>query len=109
MLIDRSIGVSLITQIYYIVVFLARYMDLFWTPVFVDRSSDRRFLLIYNFCGKVFYIATSIYVVFLMMRVYARTREREKAWRLGAYCLGASAVLATPVAAMFKAFPKENP
>lgn len=29
-----------------------------------------------------------------MMRVYARTREREKAWRLGAYCLGSSVVLA---------------
>ena len=31
-----------------------------------------------------------------MTRVYARTREREKSWRLGAYCLGGSIVL-TPV------------
>ncbi len=27
------------------------------------------------------------------MRVYDRTREREKAWKLGAYCLGGSLVL----------------
>lgn len=33
-----------------------------------------------------------------MMRVYARTREREKAWKLGAYCLGGSLVLAPIVA-----------
>ncbi|KAF2093710.1 hypothetical protein NA57DRAFT_47891 [Rhizodiscina lignyota] len=105
-------GVSLITQIFYIAVFLSRYMDLFWTPVFVSKSSpyaDQRFLLIYNFFGKVFYVTTSVYVVFVMMRVYARTREREKAWRLGLYCLLVSAVLATPVAAMFQSFPKENP
>ena len=30
------------------------------------------------------------------MRIYARTREREKAWRMGLYCLGGSTVL-TPV------------
>lgn len=29
-----------------------------------------------------------------MMKVYARTREREKAWRLGAYCLIGAVVLA---------------
>lgn len=29
------------------------------------------------------------------MRVYARTREREKAWKLGAICLG-GAVAAAP-------------
>ncbi len=32
-----------------------------------------------------------------MMKIYARTREREKAWRLGAYCLGGSLLLA-PIA-----------
>lgn len=31
-----------------------------------------------------------------MMRVYARTREREKAWKFGLYCLGGSLLL-TPV------------
>lgn len=31
-----------------------------------------------------------------MLKVYARTREREKAWKLGALCLGASA-LGAPV------------
>ncbi|MCJ1272878.1 hypothetical protein MMC21_000667 [Puttea exsequens] len=33
------------------------------------------------------------------MRVYARTREREKAWRVGAYCLGGSIILAPIVTA----------
>ena len=35
-----------------------------------------------------------------MMRVYDRTREREKAWKLGAYCLGGSLVLAPILAAI---------
>lgn len=70
--------------------------------------ANERFLLVYNFCGKIFYIISSLYIVFLMMRLYARTREREKAWKLGIYCLGVSAVLATPVAAIFKNFPREN-
>lgn len=43
------------------------------------------------------------------MRLYARTRERERAWKLGTYCLLGSAVLATPVAAIFKSFPNDNP
>jgi len=40
---------------------------------------------------KIFYISSSLYILFLMMRVYARTREREKAWKFGAACLVASA------------------
>ena len=37
-----------------------------------------------------------------MMKLYARTREREKAWTLGAYCLGGSVVLGPIVAAIAK-------
>jgi ER lumen protein retaining receptor len=102
----------LITQLFYIVVFVSRYFDVFWTPVFVRDASPfagQRFLLVYNFCGKIFFIASSLYIVFLMMRVFARTREREKAWKLGMYCIVGPAVLATPVAAIFKGFPLENP
>lgn len=36
-----------------------------------------------------------------MMRVYARTREREKAWKFGAACLAGSAVLA-PLSLLIK-------
>lgn len=37
-----------------------------------------------------------------MLRVYARTREREKAWKLGSACLAASAILAPFVMLIFK-------
>lgn len=67
--------------------FCTRYLDLFWTPP--TRSW-------WNFFFKNFYIWTSIYIIFVMLRVFARTREREKAWRLGAYGLGGT-VLATPI------------
>lgn len=78
----------MITQILYVGVFITRYLDLFWTPV--SEST-------WNFILKNFYILSSLYIIALMMKVYARTREREKAWRLGAYCLGGSILLA-PIA-----------
>lgn len=81
-------GVSLITQMLYAAVFITRYLDLLWTPPFES---------IWNFTLKIFYILSSLYIIFLMMKVYARTREREKAWRLGACCLGGSVLLA-PIA-----------
>ena len=81
-------GVSLITQVLYIVVFLTRYLDLFWrTP------ADSLFL----FTHKIFYISASAFVVFLMTRVYPRTREREKAWKLGASCLIGAVIAAYPM------------
>jgi ER lumen protein retaining receptor len=42
---------------------------------------------------QIFYTLSSFYIIFLMTSVYARTREREKAWKLGMYCLlGAFAI-----------------
>ena len=35
-----------------------------------------------------------------MMKIYARTREQEKAWKFGAYCLGGSVVLGPVLAAI---------
>lgn len=78
---------SLLTQLLYVLVFCTRYLDLFWT------SPTRSW---WNFFFKNFYIWTSIYIIFIMLRVFARTREREKAWRLGAYALGGT-VIATPL------------
>lgn len=49
-----------------------------------------------------FYILSSLYIIFIMMRVYARTREREKAWRLGAMCFGGSLVAAPIVTLIFR-------
>ena len=37
-----------------------------------------------------------------MMKMYARTREREKGWMFGAYCLGGSLVIAPVFAAIAK-------
>ncbi|TGO81816.1 hypothetical protein BPOR_1005g00010 [Botrytis porri] len=75
-------GVSLITQSLYALVFITRYLDLF-SGIFI----------LWNFVLKVFYIGSSLYILFLMLRVYARTREREKAWKLGGLCFVGSAVL----------------
>ncbi|CAD0098322.1 unnamed protein product, partial [Aureobasidium mustum] len=86
-------GVSLITQALYCVVFIVRYLDLF--------SSIHGFLGFWNFSLKIFYISTSLYIVFLMTRVYARTREREKAWKMGLWSLVGAVVCAPVVAAIF--------
>jgi len=44
-----------------------------------------------------------------MLRVYARTREREAAWKLGAYCLGGALVLAPLVNLIFREKGQHNP
>ncbi|KAL8688119.1 MAG: hypothetical protein Q9218_005889 [Villophora microphyllina] len=56
----------------------------------------------WNFVLKLFYIGSSFYIILLMMRVYARTREREKAWKMGSFCLGGSAAAAPIVLLIFK-------
>jgi hypothetical protein len=83
-------GVSLITQALYCLVFVSRYLDIFMknTP--------------WNTTLKIFYILSSIYILFLMLRVYARTRERETAWKLGAFSLIGSAIAAPFVMMIFK-------
>ncbi|KAH0557121.1 hypothetical protein GP486_005091 [Trichoglossum hirsutum] len=90
-------GVSLITQGLYALVFCTRYLDLF---------RDSPWLSYWNFTLKVIYITTSFYIIFLMMRVYARTREREKAWYMGMYCLGGSIIGAPIVTLIFKGAKK---
>jgi hypothetical protein len=45
---------------------------------------------------QIFYTLSSFYIIFLMTSVYARTREREKAWKFGLYCLS-GAILVTPL------------
>jgi hypothetical protein len=56
----------------------------------------------WNTTLKIFYILSSIYILFLMLRVYARTRERETAWKLGAFSLVGSAIAAPFVMMIFK-------
>lgn len=88
-----SPGVSLISQALYALVFCTRYIDLLWRPPSANY---------WNFIFKIFYILSSLYILLLMTRIYARTREREKAWRLGLYTLLSSLLLAPFVAMIGK-------
>jgi len=53
----------------------------------------------WNFVLKNFYIWSSLYIIVLMTLVYARTREREKAWKFGAYAAVGSLITA-PLASL---------
>ena len=68
----------------------------------IDPDGHPEFPWIWNFTLKVLYLTTSFYILAIMMKVYARTREQEKAWKLGAYCLGAAIVLGPVLAAIAK-------
>ncbi|KAL5113236.1 hypothetical protein ACEQ8H_008890 [Pleosporales sp. CAS-2024a] len=81
-------GVSLITQALYALVFCTRYLDIFTSSATVDGWHT------WNFTLKIFYTLSSFYIIFLMTSVYARTREREKAWKFGLYCLAGAIVVA---------------
>lgn len=96
---DLRPGVSLLTQLLYIAVFLTRYLDLFWVPPSASW---------WNFILKNFYIWSSIYIIILMTRIYARTREREKAWKWGAYAGGASLVAAPLVSLIFNGWTRST-
>jgi hypothetical protein len=49
------IGLSFKTQALYAAVFVTRYLDLFWS-----------YISLYNTLMKIFFIASSVYVLFLM-------------------------------------------
>jgi hypothetical protein len=70
-----SAGVSLLTQLFYALVFVTRYTDLF-------RESSA-----WNYFFKIFFLLSSFYTIGVMRFVYPRTREREVAWKLSALVL----------------------
>ncbi|KAG0638428.1 ER lumen protein retaining receptor-domain-containing protein [Tuber brumale] len=76
-------GISLLTQMLYALVFLTRYTDIF-SP---DAST-------YVTIFKWTYILTSFYIIYVMLRVFKRSREEEKEWRVAAVVLAISFVLA---------------
>ncbi|RPA74727.1 hypothetical protein BJ508DRAFT_418499 [Ascobolus immersus RN42] len=80
-------GISLLTQLIYLLVFLSRYLDIF--------TNTNAYLTIF----KIIYIATSCYTIFLLLKVYPRSREAEKEWRTALYIL-LFAVACTPLAAL---------
>ncbi|KAL7620312.1 hypothetical protein AAE478_009306 [Parahypoxylon ruwenzoriense] len=68
-------GVSMITQVFYAIVFCTRYTDFFR-----ETSS-------WNYFFKLFYILSSFYIIVIMRWLFPRTREREISWKLGAAVL----------------------
>lgn len=82
---SRHLGVSLLTQILYAMVFVTRYLDLIR-----PHNWKEPYLVFF----KLFYIASSVYIIYIMMRVFPRTRERERAWKLALGSIAVSLVLA---------------
>lgn len=78
-------GISLLTQTLYCFVFLTRYLDLFTT------SPGRSY---YVFVFKIFYIASSFYILYLMLRRFPRTREGEREWRIAGWSTIGAVILA---------------
>ncbi|KAI1378732.1 ER lumen protein retaining receptor-domain-containing protein [Hypoxylon crocopeplum] len=68
-------GVSMITQVFYAIVFCTRYTDFF------GETST------WNYLFKLFYILSSFYIIVVMRWLFPRTREREISWKLGAVVL----------------------
>ncbi|KAJ5834721.1 ER lumen protein retaining receptor [Penicillium robsamsonii] len=83
-------GISLLTQLLYGVVFIFRYLDLLLPITYRVRTWHA----IWNVFFKLFYITSSAYLITLMMKVYPRTRETERAWKLGLWSVAGSVVLA---------------
>jgi hypothetical protein len=84
-----SEGVSLLTQLFYALVFVTRYTDLFQESY------------AWNYFFKVFYLLSSFYTIAIMRFVYPRTREREVAWKLSALILAACLFLSPFVMLIF--------
>ncbi|KAG7666057.1 erd2 [[Candida] subhashii] len=79
---NRSInGLSLKTQVMYVLVYVTRYLDLF-----------TKFYSFYNSVLKVFFIASSIYTVYVMTYKYQKTIKNDIDTFPVKYLVGASAV-----------------
>lgn len=77
---------------------MARYLPM---PLYVEYDPPSTFHTFWNFTLKIFYLLSSAYIIFIMMRVYARTREKEYAWKLGIGSMGGSLLLAPFVMMIF--------
>jgi ER lumen protein retaining receptor len=77
------VGISLKTQVLYLMVFVTRYLDLFVT-----------FFSLYNSLMKVLFIATSAYVLYLMSSKYKLTYDKEHDTFRIQFLIGFAALLA---------------
>ncbi|KAJ9295328.1 hypothetical protein DTO271G3_6151 [Paecilomyces variotii] len=77
-------GLSFKTQALYFLVFVTRYLDLFWT--FTDSA--------YNTTFKILFIGSSAYIIYLMLNDYKPTNDPNLDTFKVQYLLGFSALLA---------------
>ncbi|OJJ33107.1 hypothetical protein ASPWEDRAFT_43172 [Aspergillus wentii DTO 134E9] len=77
-------GLSFKSQALYLMVFLTRYLDLFWT--FADS--------LYNTIFKILFIASSAYIIYLMLNDYKPTHDPNIDTFKVQYLLGFSALFA---------------
>eukprot|EP00768_Dysnectes_brevis_P004193 gnl/Dysnectes_brevis/2993_a3691_1344.p1 GENE.gnl/Dysnectes_brevis/2993_a3691_1344~~gnl/Dysnectes_brevis/2993_a3691_1344.p1 ORF type:complete len:239 (-),score=46.72 gnl/Dysnectes_brevis/2993_a3691_1344:44-760(-) len=82
-------GLSLKTQLLYIIVYITRYLDLFWN-----------FKSLYNYLFKLFYIITSVYVLYLITNrykdSYVEAKDRTPVLYLIGPAFGLSLIFARP-------------
>lgn len=79
-------GISFKSQFLYLLVYVTRYLDLFWT-FYLPQN-------LYNTTFKIVFIASSAYTVYLMLNDYKPTHDPNLDTFKVQYLLGASAVLA---------------
>ena len=79
-------GISFKSQFLYLTVYITRYLDLFWT--FYEPKS------LYNTVFKIIFIASSSYVVYLMLNDYKPTHDPNLDTFKVQYLLGFAAVMA---------------
>lgn len=72
-------GISLKTQVLYVIVFVTRYLDLFTT-----------FVSVYNTLMKIFFIASSIYAVFLLKKYSSEIKENSDIFPVQYLLIGAT-------------------
>jgi len=77
-------GISFKSQALYLIVYLTRYVDLFWS--FTDSA--------YNTVFKLLFIGSSAYTIYLMTTAYKPTHDPNVDTFRVQYLLGGSAVLA---------------
>lgn len=79
---NRSInGLSVKTQVLYVIVFLTRYLNLFF-----------KYVSLYNTLMKIFFIASSIYTVYIMVTKYQKTIKENVDNFPIRYLLGGAAI-----------------
>ncbi|KAF1990626.1 ER lumen protein retaining receptor [Aulographum hederae CBS 113979] len=78
-------GISFKSQFLYLAVYITRYVDLLWTFYKPD--------MLYNTVFKIIFIASSSYVVYLMLNDFKPTHDPNLDTFKVQYLLGASAVL----------------